>query len=248
MTPTHPTRPTQPTSTATPAESPHPARPLHLIAVAGNSPGVGKSTLCRSLADWTRGSGAAVDHFEEADILTRPAFRPVAEEFADGAHSVRPETLIAATRAYVTESRAAGVDVLVTDALLPFIPSLVTWGHDEPAIARFLRELATAVEPARVTVVYVQDDPATALRRAVDREGPGWEEWFLSKLAASPGTRSVHDLPSAAAHLRHETALTRRLLAATPWHVLPVDVAGRDALHTARHVRDHLTPVLDATL
>ncbi|MFI2263169.1 hypothetical protein [Streptomyces tubercidicus] len=237
MTSTHPTdHPAHP-----------PARPLHLLAVAGNSPGVGKSTLCHSLADWMRSTGATVDHFEEADILTRPAFRPVAEEFADGSHSVRPETLVAATHAYVTGSRAAGTDVLVTDALLPFIPSLVAWGHDEPTIARFLGELATAVEPTQVTVVYVQDDPATALQRAVDREGPDWEKWYVAKLAASPGTRSVHDLPSAAAHLRDEAALTHRLLAATPWKVLPVDVAGLDPHQTARHVRHHLAALTNAT-
>ncbi|MEU8780711.1 hypothetical protein [Streptomyces sp. NPDC048637] len=240
MTPTHPTDPTRP------------ARPTgggasHLIAVAGNSPGVGKSTLCHSLADWIRNTGATVDHFQEADILTRPAFRPVAEEFAAGAQSVRPETLITTTRAYVTESRAAGIDVLVTDALIPFVPSLVAWGHDEPAIARVLDEVSTAVEPTRVTVVYLEDDPATALRRAIDREGPDWENWYLTKLAASPGTRSVHDLPSAAAHVRHETALTHRLLAATPWNVLTVDVAGLDALRTAQHVRHQLAPLLNVT-
>ncbi|QEV56943.1 hypothetical protein CP981_20520 [Streptomyces platensis] len=217
------------------------------MAVVGNSPGVGKSTLCRALADWLRSTGATVDHFEEADILTRPAFRAVAEEFADGAHSVRPETLVAATRAYVTESRAAGTDVLVTDALLPFIPSLMAWGHDEPAITGVLRELATAVDPARVTVVYLHDDPATALRRAVDREGAAWETWYIAKLAASPGTRSVHDLPSAAAHLHHEATLTRRLLATTPWNVLPVDLTDRDAHQTAEHVRRHLAALLDVT-
>ncbi|WP_405840032.1 ATP-binding protein [Streptomyces platensis] len=230
-----------------PTDPDRPARPTHLIAVVGNSPGVGKSTLCRALADWLRSTSATVDHFEEADILTRPAFRAVAEEFADGAHSVRPETLVAATRAYVTESRAAGTDVLVTDALLPFIPSLVAWGHDEPTITGVLRELATAVDPARVTVVHLHDDPATALRRAVDREGPAWETWYIAKLAASPGTRSVHDLPSAAAHLHHEATLTRRLLAATPWNVLPVDLTDRDAHQTAEHVRRHLAAVLDVT-
>ncbi|MER6843169.1 hypothetical protein [Streptomyces platensis] len=224
-----------------------PARPTHLIAVTGNSPGVGKSTLCRTLADWLRTTDATVDHFEEADILTRPAFRPVAEEFADGAHSVRPETLVAATRAYVTESRAAGTDVLVTDALLPFIPSLVAWGHDEPTIAHVLRELATAVEPARVTVIYLHDDPTIALRRAIDREGPAWETWYLTKLATSPGTHSVHDLPSAATHLHHETTLTHRLLATTPWNVLPVDLTAHDAHQTAEHVRRHLAAVLDVT-
>ncbi|MER0481433.1 hypothetical protein ABR737_24365 [Streptomyces sp. Edi2] len=202
----------------------------HLIAVIGNSPGVGKSTLCHSLAAWLRDAGATVDHFQEADILTRPAFRRVAEEFADGNNSVHPETLIESTRTCLAESRTAGIDVLVTDALLPFIPSLVAWGHDEPAIAGVLHELTTAVEPTQVTVVYLHDDPSTALHRAITREGPDWEHWYLTKLAASPGTRSVHDLASAAAHLRHETTLTQRLLATTPWTVLTVDVANLDAI------------------
>ncbi|MFG2826485.1 hypothetical protein ACGFWI_03245 [Streptomyces sp. NPDC048434] len=219
----------------------------HLIAVVGNSPGVGKSTLCHSLAAWMANTGATVDHFREADILTRPAFRPVAAEFADGNNSVRPETLIESTRASIAESRAAGIDVLVTDALLPFIPSLVAWGHDEPSIAHVLRELTTAVEPTQVTVVYVHDDPSTALHRAITREGPDWEHWYLTRLAPSPGTRSVHDLPSAATHLRHEAALTLRLLATTPWHVITVDVADLDASATADHVRHQLTGLIDFT-
>ncbi|MFF8786493.1 hypothetical protein [Streptomyces sp. NPDC015125] len=219
----------------------------HLIAVVGNSPGVGKSTLCRSLAAWLRDTGAAVDHFQEADILSRPAFRPVAEEFANGNNSVRPETLIESTRAYLTESRDAGIDVLVTDALLPFIPSLVAWGHDEPSITHVLHELTTAVEPTQVTVVYVHDDPSTALHRALTREGPDWEHWYLTRLAGSPGTRSVHDLASAAAHLRYEAALTLRLLATTPWNVITVDVADLDASRTADHVRHQLTGLIDVT-
>ncbi|MFE7312696.1 hypothetical protein ACFU7T_06230 [Streptomyces sp. NPDC057555] len=219
----------------------------HLISVIGNSPGVGKSTLCRSLATWLGESGATVEHFAEADILTHPAFRPVAEEFAAGAHSVRPETLVAATRTYVTEARAAGTDFLVTDALLPFIPSLVAWGHDEPALTRFLQDLVAAVHPTEVTVVYVQDDPTTALRRAIDREGPAWEDWYVARLADSPGTATVHDLDSAAAHLRAETALTHRLLATTPWHVLPVDTTTRTAPETATHTRTELTKLLNLT-
>lgn len=78
----------------------------HLISVIGSSPGVGKSTLCRAVADWPAGLGASVDNFEEADILGRPAFRPVAEEFAGGAGDVRPGTLIECTRSYVEESFA----------------------------------------------------------------------------------------------------------------------------------------------
>lgn len=218
---------------------------LHLISVVGSSPGVGKTTLCRAVAQWLTSFGASVDHFEEADILTRAAFRPVAEEFAGETATVQPATLIECTRAYVAESLAAGKDYLVTDALLPFIPSLVAWGHDSrssrPGHGRPVP--GRAVE-AQVTVVYVHDDPETALRRAVEREGDAWEDWYVRKLADSPGTRGVHDLSSAAAHLRSEGELTRRLLARAPWHVLNVNVGTLNAQEAYAHTRDHLTDTL----
>ncbi|MFJ9180147.1 ATP-binding protein [Streptomyces sp. NPDC102360] len=215
-----------------------------LIAVVGSSPGVGKSTLCGALARWVGASGAVVDHFEEADILVRAAFGAVAEEFAGGAGSVRPRTLVEATRAYVEQARADGVDVLVTDALIPFIPSLVAWGHDETAITRVVHDLEEAVRPTRVTVVFLRDDPDVALRRAVEREGPRWADWYVDKLRSSPGTGSVSDLASAAAHLRWESELTLRLLAATRWNVVSVDVGGRDAAQTERDVRERLQGLL----
>ncbi|GAA3873298.1 hypothetical protein [Streptomyces sedi] len=215
----------------------------HVVAVVG-SPGVGKSTLCGALTEWLAGAGVVVDHFEEADILTREVFRPVAEEFAGGAGSVRPDTLVAATRAYVAGARRAGVRVLVTDALLPFVPSLVAWGHDEAAITRTVRELAEAVEPARVHVVSLRDDPETALARAVAREGAGWGRWYVDKLSRAPGTRSVRDLASAAEHLRWEAELTSRVLAGTGWDVVTVEVGGRDAAAMERHVRERLRGAL----
>ncbi len=217
---------------------------MHLISVIGSSPGVGKSTLCRATAKWLTSTGASVDHFEEADILIRSAFRPVAEEFAGGAAAVQPATLVECTRAYVAESLAAGKDYLVTDALLPFIPSLVAWGHHEGTLVHVMEELTRAVEPAHVTVVYVHDDPQKALRRAVEREGAAWEDWYVRRLADSPGTRAVHDLPSAAAHLRFEADLTRRLLARTPWHLLAVEVGTLNAQEAYAHTQRHLMDVL----
>ncbi|WP_369205209.1 hypothetical protein [Streptomyces sp. PU-14G] len=213
----------------------------HVVSVIGSSPGVGKSTLCRAVAEWLADTGASVDHFEEADILTRGAFRPVAEEFAGGNAAVSPSTLTECTRAYVAEAVAQGKDYVVTDALVPFIPSLVAWGHDERTLSRVMGELVQALEPAaQVTIVYVHDDPERALRRAVQREGDAWADWYVRKLAGSPGTRAVHDLSSAATHLRFEADLTRRLLDQTPWHVLAVDVGARNAQEAFAYTRHHL--------
>jgi len=94
----------------------------------------------------------------------------VAEEFADGAGSVRPRTLVAALRRYVEHARRDGVDVLVTDAMIPFIPSLVAWGHDEAAIAAVIEDVAEAI----------------ALRRAIDHEGPEWATGTSRSLERHP--------------------------------------------------------------
>lgn len=220
----------------------------HLIAVVGSSPGVGKSTLCSALARWIDGTGAVVDHFQEADVLTRASFRAVAEEFAGGTGSVRPRTLVQATKVYVEQARAGGVDVLVTDALIPFVPSLVAWGHDETAIAQVVHDLEAAVEPTRVSVVFLRGDPEAALRRAVEREGPEWTDWYVGKLRRSPGTRTVDDLASAADHLRRESELTLRVLAATRWNVLVVEVGERDAAQTEEYVRERLRGLLGKDL
>jgi len=217
-----------------------------LIAVLGNSPGVGKSTLCAALAGWLRDAGVVVDHFEEAEFLTRTAFAAVAEEFDDGAGSVRPRTLVEATRTYVEQARTHGVDVVVADALLPFIPSLVAWGHDETAITGVVRALEAAVAPTRVIVVYLRDAPEIALRRAIVREGEEWERWYVDKLGRLPGTRAVHDLASAARHLRGESDLTLRVLAASRWDVVVVDVGGRDSDWTSAYVRGELRGLLGA--
>jgi broad-specificity NMP kinase len=52
-----------------------------LVTVWGASPGVGKSTLCAGLSQSLVEAGLAVDHFREEEILTRPQFAAVAEDY-----------------------------------------------------------------------------------------------------------------------------------------------------------------------
>jgi hypothetical protein len=190
-----------------------------LISVLG-SPGVGKSSLCRALTERYAAAGVAVDHFAEEQILTRPAFAAVAEEFAGGSGIVRPETLITATREYARQSRADGVAVSITDALIPFIPSLRAWGHSKQAINGIVEELAQAVRPTEVIIVHLVDDPERALRRAAAREAPGWIDWYVDKLRAAPGATEVVDLDSAVRHLNEEVDLTRQILDRSGWPVI----------------------------
>ncbi|MEU0244630.1 hypothetical protein ABZ192_09905 [Streptomyces sp. NPDC006235] len=83
---------------------------------------MGKSTLCAGLSRWLVEKGLRVDHFREEEILTRPQFAAVAGQFkATGA--VALGTLIAATAEFVDSVLASGDDVVIADALVPFVPT-----------------------------------------------------------------------------------------------------------------------------
>ncbi|WP_406122011.1 hypothetical protein [Streptomyces sp. NBC_00989] len=147
-----------------------------LVSVWGAAPGVGKSTLCAGLSRSLAGAGLRVDHFREEEILSRPQFAAVAEEFgATGA--VGPETLVAATARFGESVPAHGDDVVIADALVPFVPTLPAMGHGEEAIDAFMTDLASVLAPVRPVVVFLDGDTGTALSRAGEREGPKWLDW-----------------------------------------------------------------------
>jgi len=183
-----------------------------LVAVDGASPGVGKSTLCNGLAASLAAAGTAVDHFREEEILSRPEFADVAEQFT-ATQTVRLDSIVDAVTAFVINADANGTEVIVADALLPFIPSLIVWGYDESAIGAFLDRISAAIAPARVVLLYVDGDPDVALRRAADREEPGWLEWLVGKLG-------VPDRAAAIRHLENQRDLTLRLVGRQPWELI----------------------------
>jgi len=180
--------------------------------VLGAAPGVGKSTLCAGLAEWLSGRGLRVDHFREEEVLSRESFAEVAAEFRAG-DLVRLETLLTATASFVT---SASADVVIADSLLPYVPSLRAWGYPTETIAEFLSSLSAVVSPV---VLYLDGDSLVTLSRAAAREGSGWLDWFVAKLAGYPGS-TVHDLRTAAAYLIQERDLTLRLLAGWDVHVI----------------------------
>lgn len=91
-------------------------------------------------------------------MLTRREFADVAGEFtATGV--VDLETVLEAMPGYVASIRAAGVDVAVTGSLVPFVPSLMAWGHDEQVMTGFLDELAGLLRPVHPVIVYLDGIP-----------------------------------------------------------------------------------------
>lgn len=205
-----------------------------LISVWGASPGMGKSTLCAGLSRWLTDTGLRVDHFREEEILTRPQFGAVAEEFT-ATGTVELTTLVAASARFVESVLASGDDVVVADALVPFVPTLLAMGHDERTIDAFLADLTRVLAPVRPVMVFLDGNAGTALSRAASREGPQWLDWYVAKLARYGVSPPVTDVASAVAYLRRERAVTLGTVSRHRWDLVVVDQA--DELPAAEVLR-----------
>jgi len=146
-----------------------------------------------------------VDLFDEEHVLSRREFAAVATQFrATGV--VELDVLLDASKRFVTS--AVGYDIVVTDTLFPFVPSLLAWGHDEETIRSFLMVLGSILEPLRPFIIYLDGDPAAVLPRATSRSGDVWLHNFLSKVTTYKTTPPIRDLQGTVAHLRRERDVT----------------------------------------
>jgi hypothetical protein len=197
-----------------------------VIAVWGASPGIGKSTLCAGLAGALPGR---IDHFREEEILSRPAYADVAAEF-EATGRIALATFREATARYV--ATIDPYDVVVADALLPYVPSLLAMGHSDAEVDAFVDRLAKALAGVRTVLLFLDGDPEAGLRRAAAREAaqePGWLDWYVGKLAGYGVTPAVSDVASAAVYLAREREVTLRVAARAGWDVVVVDTTGRTA-------------------
>jgi hypothetical protein len=197
---------------------------VQIVAVVGAVPGVGKTTLCRALAARLADEGVRVELFDEADVLVRPEFARVAEEFRSTG-VVSPRILVDATVAYLFAMAESDVEVAVTDSLMPFVPSLLAFGHDEPGIADVAASLRERMPPASTLAVVLHGDEERALARAAAREGAEWLDWYGAKLAGYGLVPSHPDMADLCGYLVRERVVTMRVLATLPWEVLEVDDA-----------------------
>ncbi|MFE2212978.1 hypothetical protein ACFW93_13580 [Streptomyces canus] len=195
-----------------------------LITVWGASPGAGKSTLCAGLSRWLADAGLRVDHFREEEILTRPQFAPVAEEFkATGA--VDLGTLIATTAEFVDSVLATGDDVVIADALMPFVPTLLAMGHGEETIDAFMTDLTVVLAPICPVMVFLDGNAEAALSRAARREGAQWLDWYVEKLARYEVSPPVADVASAVNYLLRERAVTLDTVGRKNWGLVVIEPA-----------------------
>jgi hypothetical protein len=197
---------------------------MWFIPVAGSCPGVGKSTLCRSLVGWLTDAGLRVDHFEEENVLSHPRFAQVAAEFT-GTGVVDSASFVDATVRYLADAAANGVDVVVTDALVPWVPSLLAFGHTEQGINAVLDGFAAQIVAYPTLAIYLDGDADTALDRAAAREGPGWMEWYGAKLARYGRVDAKPTRADLCDYLSHQRATELRVLRRQPWRLVVLERA-----------------------
>jgi hypothetical protein len=193
--------------------------PPTVVLVNGAGPGLGKTTLTRLLADALGGRGAAVELFVEEDILRRPEFEPVIQEFRTRPR-VELQTLLDASREYVAECGRRAKDFYILDALFPYWLSLEAWAYTDAEVSQFLSDLGDLADEVHWIELYLEGDLNSGLERAAEREGPGWIESQISKIS---GFRLV-DIPprdshGVAAYYRRTADRRRVLRAAVPWRV-----------------------------
>ena len=173
---------------------------MRLIAVFGAAPGIGKSTVCTALAATLSSNGVRVEHFREEDLFGRSAFADFAAGFtADG--TIDMAKLVDSTICYL-DSVAA--DVIVMDALIPYVPTLLALGYDEPEIDEVIDGLAARIAHVPTEFVFLDGDPEAALIRAIAREDEGWIDRYVAKLVRYGLTPPDAGRDGACLYLRRE--------------------------------------------
>jgi thymidylate kinase len=199
-----------------------------LILVTGSVPGVGKSSLATGLAAAFDADNRRVELFREEDIRSNVAFRQVMYEF-DSVGEVQRATLLSAAADYLTSVRERGSDVVVLDALLPYLPSLLAWGYTDDDIAKFFDRLAELFDGFAVLELHLVANPRVALARAAEREGGAWLENHIAKVSRFTSMRRISTLDDVLAFYRDATARSQSLLARSPWPVAQIDATAGQA-------------------
>jgi hypothetical protein len=188
-----------------------------IVAVSSVAPAVGASTLARGLRD-VFARDQRVDLVEEDEVLTRPAFAPMARELAvTGACGTA--TLVGCVTDFIRESATSDYDVVVCDSLFPFVRSLSDWDNGEIAIDGFLAQCTEAIGLTPFTVVYLDADIPSALRNAAEREPDGWLDWYITNLIRDEAAGNATPFDLAAGVLEREREIALGLMAKHRWDV-----------------------------
>lgn len=213
------------------------------VFVLGSCPGIGKTTLAEALVANLRTEGLAVAWFPEEAVLEHPAFATVADTFRKTG-GVVPGELLAASEVFARSWSTCEDDVLIIDALFPFVTSLLASGYSERETDAFVRSLWDIVRPAQPLTIYVDGDARVALRRAHEGRGEAWMSDWTARVRRWNIDPPLRDVAAIARHFERERAFTLRLLEDLGWTYTRIDAASE----TPDAMRDRALGVIHAAL
>jgi hypothetical protein len=188
-----------------------------LVFVTGAGPGLGKSTLTQAITGHLEAAGLSVHTFREMEIEDHPAFVEVMKEFVVSGEATRP-TLLEAADTYLKQIDAA-TQVIVLDALFPYLPSLLAWGDTDVEILQFFGQMARLLSNFEVVEIHLRGDLGVGLKRAGSREGGDWLAKHIKKVSGYQGAPNVSTLEDAADYLNVLASRSAMLLQKAPWTV-----------------------------
>ena len=152
--------------------------------MGGVSPGIGKSSLAASLAETLQEMHIDVDLFPEEQLFERAEWSVVADGFRTES-SPTPEHFLdayAKTMGRCLSNQAW----LICDWNCAGMASDLTWAVADPArLDRLVRDIRLLADGCPATLLFLDGDIETAIRRAAHERGP---EWSLVRLASPTST------------------------------------------------------------
>lgn len=199
-------------------------REPHVLMMEGVSPGIGKSTLAESLAKSLQAEGLAVDLFPEEQLFTRTDFSVVAAGFRRKA-SPTPEAFLDAYGKTIGRC-LANQAWLICDWNCAGMASDLTWALADPArLYGLVRDVRRLADGYAASVLYLDGDIETAIRRAAHQRGPDWLARMV-RIADGHGVGPGRDIDRIVAYEQGSHPTNQRdlrTLAAGGWRVLRLD-------------------------
>ena len=200
------------------------SRGPHVLMMDGISPGIGKSTLAEALAESLQAQDIAVDLFPEEQLFTRADWSVVADGFRSKAYPT-PEQFLDAYAETIGRC-LANQAWLICDWNCAGMASDLTWALADPTrLDRLVRQVRLLADGCPATLLFLDGDIETAVRRAARQRGPEWVA-RQARIAAEHGVGPGGDIDRIVAYERACRPMGERDLQALGeggWHVVAVD-------------------------
>jgi hypothetical protein len=211
-----------------------------LVLLEGN-PFTGKSTLSEYVSLQLGWNGLAAEWVSEGTMLDK--YFPHVLATLDGAQPMSEEVLWADWSAFVQTVESAPA-IFVVDAAISYAAVYPLLEQDRPhaAILALVTRIAGLCAPLQPRVIHLMGDQEQLARASIVERGDKWEKQLIDQSDAAPyqKARGRSGLEGAIAFLNETQELMDRVLEASGWQTLTLDVTSVDRETNRRAVLSFL--------